>query len=386
MERRHFVGLIGPTGAGKTPVAVALLRGATTYDVLTRGGVCVQRGRTLTVREVALPFTTAKRRYVLVDTPGMPPFFRIACVALSLIDDAIWIVDGDTSVTPHGRMLLRAAKGMGVRRVVVFVPRASADPLVRELADEEIRAEARAAGFADSPVVYEDVGALVSVLDELPDVTHDASAALSLPVQRVYRRHFNDAVAVGRIVRGRVRVGDDVELVGLSRKNGVCRVEELQMFGERIDEATAGDLVAARFARTEPYKGWAPYYEDIVVVERGKHIVAPGSVSASRAFSCEVDLVATGHGGRRTPFATGFAPQFLLRTADVTGRCDLGGGRAEPGERVRMQVSLHEPAVVEDGMPFLVLGETAAARGLVGIGSVIALSEAQSPRSTDSGH
>jgi len=154
----------------------------------------------------------------------------------------------------------------------------------------------------------------------------------------------------------------------------------------RLPLAFALTACATYSPRTDPYKGSAPYYEDMVVVERGKHIVAPGSVSASRAFACEVDLVATADGGRRTPFATGFAPQFLLRTADVTGRCDLGGGRAEPGERVRMQVSLHEPAVVEDGMPFLVLGETAAARGLVGIGSVIALSEAQSPRSTDSGH
>ena len=125
---------------------------------------------------------------------------------------------------------------------------------------------------------YEDVTALLSVLDALPDVKHDASAALSLPVQRVYRRHFNDAVAVGRIVRGRVRVGDDAELVGLSRKNGVCRVEELQRFGERIDEASAGDLVAVRFARADPYKGSAPYYDDIVVVERGKHVVAPLSL------------------------------------------------------------------------------------------------------------
>ena len=371
MDARHVVGLIGAEDVGKTTLAVALLRGARTYDEITKGGVCVRRGRTLTVRDIALPFATAKRRYVLVDTPGMAPFFRIACVALSLVDDAIWVVDGDTSVTPHGRMLLRAAKGMRVRRAVVFVPRASADPLVRELADEEIRAESRAAGFADAPVVYEDVGALLSVLDELPDVTHDASAALSLPIQRVYRKRVNDAVAVGRIVRGRVRVGDDVELVGLSRKNGVCRVEELQMFGERVDEAGAGDLVAVRFARTHPYTGWATS-QDVVVVERGKHVVAPGSATASRAFTCEVDLVATADGGRRTPFATGFAPQFLLRTADVTGRCDLGGGRAEPGERVRMHVSLHEPAVVDDGMPFLVLGETAAARGLVGIGSVIA--------------
>ena len=353
------VALLGPTGVGKTTLAVALQRGDTSYDAMSRGGVVRRAGRTITIRDrIVRCGDTA-----LIDTPGHPGFFRIACVSLALADVVVWLVDGNDSVMPHGRMLLRAARGLRLRHVVPFVPRSSDDVEIRDVVHQEI------GELVDGPVLTDDVAALEAYLAALPRLRRDEAWPLELPIQRVYTRHGN-SVVVGRIARGTVRLGDELELVGLTRRNGMVRVAGLQTFGANISEAKAGDLVAVRLPGVFSYTGWAPWPEDLVVAERGKALVTPGSAAPTDRFVCDVDLFTPREGGRRRSFGSGFAPQFLLGTADVTGVCDLNGD-AEPGAHVPISVTLRKPVVVHEGMPFLLLGETpSAARGLVGTGKV----------------
>jgi elongation factor Tu len=377
------IGTMGHVDHGKTTLTAAITKvlaergtGGTfvPFDRIDKAPEEAARGITITIAHVE--YETDTRHYAHVDMPGHADYVKNMITGAAQLDGAILVVSALDGVMPQTAEHVLLARQVGVEHIVVALNKADAgDPELTDLVELEVRELLSAQGYPGDrlPVVRVSglralegdtrwTGAIEALLDAVdtfvPVPVRYTQAPFLLSVENVFTITGRGTVVTGAVERGTVRVGDRVEVLGADVETVVTGVET---FGKRMSEAQAGDNVALLLRGVQ---------RDAVA--RGHVVAAPGSVTPRQRFRARVYVLPAAEGGRRTPVATGYRPQFYIRTADVVGDVDLGeGGIALPGDTVEMTVELGRAVPLEAGLGFAIRegGRT------VGAGTVTALAE-----------
>ncbi|WP_406262559.1 elongation factor Tu [Actinacidiphila glaucinigra] len=376
------IGTMGHVDHGKTTLTAAITkvlsaRGSAAFvpfDRIDKAPEEAARGITITIAHVE--YETDTRHYAHVDMPGHADYVKNMITGAAQLDGAILVVSALDGVMPQTAEHVLLARQVGVEHIVVALNKADAgDPELIDLVELEVRELLAAQGYPGEtlPVVRVSglralegdprwtaaIEALLDAVDTHVPMPHRyTDAPFLLPVENVLTITGRGTVVTGAVERGTIRVGDRVEVLGADTASVVTGLET---FGKPMEEAQAGDNVALLL------RGVA---RD--TVRRGHVVAAPGSVTPSRRFRARVYLLPAAEGGRRTGIASGYRPQFYVRTADVVGDVDLGGaGAALPGATVEMTVELGRAVPLEPGLGFAIRegGRT------VGAGTVTALAE-----------
>ncbi|MFG2727413.1 elongation factor Tu [Streptomyces canus] len=374
------IGTMGHVDHGKTTLTAAITkvlseRGSGTFvpfDRIDRAPEEAARGITINIAHVE--YETDTRHYAHVDMPGHADYVKNMVTGAAQLDGAILVVSALDGIMPQTAEHVLLARQVGVDHVVVALNKAdAADEELVELVELEVRELLTAHGYGGDavPVVRvsglkalegdprwtASIEALLDAVDTyVPIPERYLDAPFLMPVENVLTITGRGTVVTGAVERGTVRVGDRVDVLGAAVETVVTGVET---FGKPMEEAQAGDNVAL-LLRGVPRDA----------VRRGHVVAAPGSVVPSRRFTAQVYVLSAREGGRTTPVATGYRPQFYIRTADVVGDVDLGEvGVARPGDRVVMTVELGRDVPLEPGLGFAIRegGRT------VGAGTVTAL-------------
>ncbi|GHA66317.1 elongation factor Tu-3 [Streptomyces tauricus] len=375
------IGTMGHVDHGKTTLTAAITkvlaeRGSGTYvpfDRIDRAPEEAARGITINIAHVE--YETDTRHYAHVDMPGHADYVKNMVTGAAQLDGAILVVSALDGIMPQTAEHVLLARQVGVDHIVVALNKADAgDEELTDLVELEVRELLTSHGYGgDSvPVVRvsglkalegdprwtEAIGALLDAVDTyVPMPERYVDAPFLLPVENVLTITGRGTVVTGAVERGTIRVGDRVEVLGAAVDTVVTGLET---FGKPMDEAQAGDSVAL-LLRGVPRDA----------VRRGHIVAAPGSVVPSRRFSAQVYVLSAREGGRTTPVSTGYRPQFYIRTADVVGDVDLGGGAvARPGDTVTMTVELGRDVPLEPGLGFAIRegGRTVGAGTVTAVG------------------
>jgi len=368
------VGTIGHIDHGKTTLTAAILRVQAeqglaefkSYGDIAKGGIVRDKGKTVTVIAAHVRYETETRSYAHIDCPGHADFIKNMITGAAQMDGAVLLVSATEGVMPQTREHVLLARQVGVPRLVVFMNKCDLvdDPELSDLVEAELRDLLTHFGFPgdEIPVVRgsakaalerptdpETTRGIRELLDRLdtyfPDPVRQTNRPLLMPIENVYSIEGRGTVVTGLIERGMVRVGDDVEIVGLAEvaRRTVCT--SVETFGQILEKGMAGDNVGCllRGVRMEE-------------VERGQVLAAPGSLVPRSRFTAEVYVLGEREGGRRKPFVSGYSPQFFFRTTNVTGTSHLLGDRAMciPGENAQLEVELQSPVAIDDGDRFAI--------------------------------
>ena len=370
------IGTMGHVDHGKTTLTAAITkvladRGTSVYvplERIDRAPEEAERGITINIAHVE--YATATRHYAHVDMPGHADYVKNMITGAAQVDGAILVVSAGDGVMPQTREHLLLARQVGVRHVVVALNKADgADPELLDLVELEVRELLAGLGFDGdgTPVVRVSglralegdprwVASIVALLDavdaHIPVPDRLVDGPFLMPVENVLTITGRGTVVTGAIERGVVAVGDTVEVVGLADTLRAV-VTGVQTFGKDMERGEAGDNAALllRGVRREQ-------------VARGQVVAAVGSIRPATRLRADVALLSAAEGGRHTPIASGYRPQFYLRTSDVVGDVELvGTATATPGDRVEMLVTLGRPVSLEVGLAFAVRegGRTVAA-------------------------
>ncbi|RKY59893.1 MAG: elongation factor Tu [Candidatus Latescibacterota bacterium] len=368
------VGTIGHVDHGKSTLTSAItkvlsFRGLARYvpfDEIDKAPE--EKARGITIQLAHIEYETDKRHYAHVDCPGHADYIKNMITGAAQMDGAILVVSAADGPMPQTREHVLLARQVNVPYIVVFLNKVDMveDEELLELVELEVRELLSEYEFPgdEVPVIRgsalralesgsEDVEAeeyrciweLLDALDEyIPEPVRDIDRPFLMPVEDIFSITGRGTVVTGRIERGRVRVGDEVELVGLGahRRTVVTGVE---MFRKVLDEGVAGDNVGLLLRGVEKDE-----------VERGMVVAAPGSITPHVEFEGEVYVLTKEEGGRHTPFFSGYRPQFYFRTTDVTGEVALPEGveMVMPGDNVRLRVKLIEEVALEEGLRFAI--------------------------------
>ncbi|MFJ2744624.1 elongation factor Tu [Streptomyces sp. NPDC087440] len=359
------IGTMGHVDHGKTTLTAAITkvlaeRGTGTFvpfDRIDRAPEEALRGITINISHVE--YETDTRHYAHVDMPGHADYVKNMVTGAAQLDGAILVVSALDGIMPQTAEHVLLARQVGVNHIVVALNKADAgDDELTDLVELEVRELLTAHGYGGdaAPVVRvsglkalsgdprweASVEALLDAVDTyVPMPERYVDAPFLLPVENVLSITGRGTVVTGAVERGTVRVGDRVEVLGADTETVVTGLET---FGKPMDSAQAGDNVAL-LLRGVPRDG----------VRRGHVVAAPGSVAPARRFVAQVHVLSAKDGGRTTPIASGYRPQFYLRTADVVGDVDLGEvAVARPGETVTMTVELGRDVPLEAGLGFAV--------------------------------
>ncbi|WP_328497707.1 elongation factor Tu [Streptomyces sp. NBC_00414] len=375
------IGTMGHVDHGKTTLTAAITkvlaeRGSGTFvpfDRIDRAPEEAARGITINIAHVE--YETDTRHYAHVDMPGHADYVKNMVTGAAQLDGAILVVSALDGIMPQTAEHVLLARQVGVDHIVVALNKADAgDEELTDLVELEVRELLTSHGYGgDSvPVVRvsglralegdprwtEAIGALLDAVDTyVPMPERYVDAPFLLPVENVLTITGRGTVVTGAVERGTIRVGDRVEVLGAAVDTVVTGLET---FGKPMDEAQAGDSVAL-LLRGVPRDA----------VRRGHIVAAPGSVVPSSRFSAQVYVLSAREGGRTTPVATGYRPQFYIRTADVVGDVDLGeGALARPGDTVTMTVELGRDVPLEPGLGFAIRegGRTVGAGTVTAVG------------------
>jgi elongation factor Tu len=367
MKKQHFnVGTIGHVDHGKTTLTAAL----THVAALRTGGQALDyadidkapeeraRGITITIKHVQ--YETAARTYAHVDCPGHADYVKNMIAGAAQMDAAVLLVDGSSGPMPQTREHVLLARQVGVGQLVVFINKVDlADAELLDLVELETRELLAQHGYADVKVVRGSalkaleaakaravnadtacIEALLDVLDGFALPARDVDAPFLMPVEDVFTIGGRGTVVTGRVSRGRLRLGEAVELIGARVKDTV--VTGIETFHQLRDVAEAGDNVGLLLRGV-----------DREAVARGALVVLPGSVQAHREGEAELFVLTAKEGGRHTPFATGYMPQFYFGATDVTGTLVVGDeGVVKPGDRAKVSFALKRAVGIEPGMRF----------------------------------
>jgi elongation factor Tu len=363
------VGTIGHVDHGKTTLTAAIT------NVLAKDGNAQklavdqidnapeEKQRGITIASYHVEYESDKRHYAHVDCPGHADYVKNMITGAAQMDAAILVVSAADGPMPQTREHILLAHQVGVPHIVVFLNKVDqvSDPELLDLVEEEVRDLLKKYHFPgdDVPVIrgsalkalegdseYEGkIKELVSALDTyVPEPVRDIDKPLLMPIEDVFSIKGRGTVATGRIERGMVKVGEEVEIVGIkpTKKTTVTGVE---MFRKMLDSGQAGDNVGLLLRGVER--------DDI---ERGQVVAKPGSITPHTDFEAEVYILTKEEGGRHTPFQKGYKPQFYIRTTDVTGEVQLpeGAELVMPGDTVTFKVSLIQPIAIEDQMRFAI--------------------------------
>ncbi|MGX5181695.1 elongation factor Tu [Streptomyces avermitilis] len=359
------IGTMGHVDHGKTTLTAAITkvlaeRGSGTFvpfDRIDRAPEEAARGITINIAHVE--YETDTRHYAHVDMPGHADYVKNMVTGAAQLDGAILVVSALDGIMPQTAEHVLLARQVGVDHIVVALNKADAgDEELTDLVELEVRELLTAHGYGGDSVPVVRVSGLkalegdlrwTAAIDALLDAVDTyvpmperyVDAPFLLPVENVLTITGRGTVVTGAVERGTIRVGDRVDVLGASVETVVTGLET---FGKPMEEAQAGDNVAL-LLRGVPRDA----------VRRGHIVAAPGSVVPSRRFSARVYVLSTREGGRTTPVATGYRPQFYIRTADVVGDVDLGETAvARPGDTVTMTVSLGRDVPLEPGLGFAI--------------------------------
>ncbi|MEI7935033.1 MAG: elongation factor Tu, partial [Chlorobiaceae bacterium] len=338
-----------------------------------------ERERGITISTAHVEYQTKKRHYAHIDCPGHADYIKNMITGAAQMDGAILVVAGTDGPMPQTREHILLARQVNVPSLVVFLNKVDiADPELIELVELELRELLTAYNFPgdDIPIIKGSalkalegdpegeaaIMELMNAVDEfIPDPVRDVDKPFLMPVEDVFSISGRGTVGTGRIERGRIKINEEVEIVGLrpTRKSVVTGIE---MFQKLLDEGQAGDnagLLLRGVDKTE--------------LERGMVIAKPGTIKPHTRFKAEVYILKKEEGGRHTPFFNGYRPQFYFRTTDVTGSVTLPEGveMVMPGDNLGVQVELLAPIAMDEGLRFAIRegGRT------VGAGSVTTIIE-----------
>jgi elongation factor Tu len=365
------VGTIGHVDHGKTTLTAAL----TKVMAETYGGSSVafdqidkapeERERGITIATAHVEYESAKRHYAHVDCPGHADYVKNMITGAAQMDGAILVCSAADGPMPQTREHILLARQVGVPYIVVFLNKADMvdDAELLELVEMEVRDLLSKYDFPgdDTPLIVGsalkalegdkgELGAqsilkLVEALDTwIPQPERAIDGAFLMPVEDVFSISGRGTVVTGRIERGIVKVGDEIEIIGI-RDTQKTTCTGVEMFRKLLDQGQAGDNVGVLLRGTKR--------ED---VERGQVLAKPGSITPHTKFEAEIYILTKEEGGRHTPFFKGYRPQFYFRTTDVTGACQLPEGTemVMPGDNVQMVVELIAPIAMEDGLRFAI--------------------------------
>jgi len=310
-------------------------------------------------------YETEGRHYAHVDCPGHADYVKNMITGAAQLDGAILVVSAADGPMPQTREHILLARQVGVPYIVVYLNKADQvdDAELLELVEMEVRELLSSYDFPgdDTPIVTgsalkalegdtSDIGIpsiekLLEALDSyIPVPERPVDQPFLMPIEDVFSISGRGTVVTGRIERGRVKVGDEIEIVGI-RDTTKTTCTGVEMFRKLLDSGEAGDNVGVLLRGTKRDE-----------VERGQVLCVPGSITPHTKFECEVYVLSKEEGGRHTPFFNGYRPQFYFRTTDVTGSCDLPEGveMVMPGDNVKMTVSLIAPIAMEEGLRFAI--------------------------------
>ena len=362
------IGTIGHVDHGKTTLTAAITTvlakqgGAQAMDYAQIDGAPEERERGITINTAHVEYETDNRHYAHVDCPGHADYVKNMITGAAQMDGAILVVSAADGPMPQTREHILLSRNVGVPYIVVFLNKMDMvdDEELLELVEMEVRDLLTEYDFPgdDTPVIagsalkalegdasYEEkILELMAAVDEyIPTPVRDTDKPFMMPVEDVFSITGRGTVATGRVERGQVRVGDEVEIVGIAEETAKTTVTGVEMFRKLLDYAEAGDNIGALL------RGVAR--EDI---QRGQVLAKPASITPHTKFSAEVYVLTKEEGGRHTPFFTNYRPQFYFRTTDVTGVVELPEGTemVMPGDNVTIDVELIHPIAIEDGTRF----------------------------------
>jgi elongation factor Tu len=365
------VGTIGHVDHGKTTLTAALTKVLSAkfggefkaYDQIDNAPE--ERARGITIATAHVEYQTAKRHYAHVDCPGHADYIKNMITGAAQMDGAILVVSAADGPMPQTREHILLARQVGVPYIVVFLNKADMvdDKELLELVEMEVRELLDRYEFPGdkTPIVVgsalkalegdtSEIGEpsilkLAEALDSyIPQPERAIDGAFLMPVEDVFSISGRGTVVTGRVERGVVKVGDEVEIVGL-RDTIKTTVTGVEMFRKLLDQGQAGDNIGVLLRGTKREE-----------VERGQVLCKPGSIKPHTRFEAEVYVLSKEEGGRHTAFFQGYRPQFYFRTTDVTGSCDLPAGTemVMPGDNVRLTISLISPIAMEEGLRFAI--------------------------------
>ena len=370
------IGTIGHVDHGKTTLTAAL----TMYSA-SKGGAQImkydeidkapeEKARGITISTSHVEYETPNRHYAHVDCPGHADYVKNMITGAAQMDGAILVVAASDGPMPQTREHILLARQVGVPYIIVFMNKCDQvdDPELLELVEMEIRdllteydfpgdktpiikgsslkaMEAGLAGKWDDPA-FKPIEELLSAVDSyIPNPKRDTDKPFLMPVEDVFTITGRGTVATGRVERGTLKVGDKVELVGLSTEKKETTVTGIEMFRKMLDFAEGGDNIGALLRGIQR--------EDI---QRGQVLAKPGTIQPHTTFTSQVYVLTKEEGGRHTPFLNGYRPQFYFRTTDVTGTITLPKDKemVMPGDHIDMEIKLITPIAIEEGLRFAI--------------------------------
>ena len=379
------IGTIGHVDHGKTTLTAAITtvlakKGfAQAQDYGSIDKAPEERERGITINTAHVEYETDTRHYAHVDCPGHADYVKNMITGAAQMDGAILVVSAADGPMPQTREHILLSRQVGVPYIVVFLNKVDMvdDEELLELVEMEVRDLLSEYDFPgdDTPVIagsalralegdasYEEkILELMAAVDEyIPTPERDVDKPFMMPVEDVFSITGRGTVASGRIERGTVKVGDEVEIVGISEETSKTTVTGVEMFRKLLDYAEAGDNIGTLLRGVTRDN-----------IERGQVLAKPGTITPHTKFKAEVYVLTKEEGGRHTPFFTNYRPQFYFRTTDITGVCLLPEGveMVMPGDNVTMEVELIHPVAIENGTKFSIRegGRT------VGAGSVASI-------------
>jgi elongation factor Tu len=365
------VGTIGHIDHGKTTLTAAIMKVMSdkhggevkSYKDIAKGGTERDDTKTVTIATSHVEYQTGNRHYAHVDCPGHADYVKNMITGAAQMDGAILVVSGVDGPMPQTKEHVLLARQVGVPTMVVFMNKCDAvdDPDLLELVEMEVRellskyeydgdnipvVQGSALGALNGEEKWvESVANLMDAVDShIPEPQRDIDKPFLMAVEDVFSIKGRGTVVTGRIERGIIKVGDEVDILGV-REPQKTTVTGVEMFRKLLDQGQAGDNVGCLLRGIDKEQ-----------VERGQVLCAPGSVNTHTSFECEVYILSKDEGGRHKPFFSNYTPQFYIRTLDVTGKIELPDDvkMVMPGDNVKMKVNLITPAAMEEKQRFAI--------------------------------
>ena len=370
------IGTIGHVDHGKTTLTAAITmycasKGeaqAMKYDEIDKAPE--EKARGITINTAHVEYETPKRHYAHVDCPGHADYVKNMITGAAQMDGAILVVAASDGPMPQTREHILLARQVGVPYILVFLNKCDQvdDEELLELVEMEVRELLNEYGFPgdDTPIIrgsalkameaglagkwddpaFAPIQALLDAVDSyIPDPQRDTDKPFLMPVEDVFTITGRGTVATGRVERGILKMGDKVELVGLSTETNETTAPGIAMFRNLLDFAEGGDNIGALLRGIQRNE-----------IERGQVLAKPGSIHPHTHFTAQVYVLTKDEGGRHTPFFAGYRPQFYFRTTDVTGSIKLPQGveMVMPGDHIDMEITLITPIAIEEGLRFAI--------------------------------
>ena len=369
------IGTIGHVDHGKTTTTAAItkylsLLGKAQYEAYDQiDGAPEEKARGITINTAHVEYETEKRHYAHVDCPGHADYVKNMITGAAQMDGAVLVVSAADGPMPQTREHILLARQVGVKYIVVYLNKTDMvdDPELLELVEMEVRDLLSSYDFPGDEIpiikgsslqvlesnatdpndpVYQPIKELLDAIDSyIPTPERPIDQPFLMPVEDVFTITGRGTVATGRVERGEVKIGDEVEIIGLTTERKKTTITGVEMFRKILDQAEAGDNIGALLRGIDRKE-----------IERGQVLAQPGTINPHTKFTAQVYVLTKDEGGRHTPFFNGYRPQFYFRTTDVTGVIELEKGTemVMPGDNVNMTIELITPIAIEKGLRFAI--------------------------------